>query len=393
MSFQPAFPSFLQHHYARPAALLCALLGAALIGCGSDPAPPQAPPPAVTVASVRASELNTSVRLVGRTEAVDAVDLRARVTGFLERRAFEEGSDVEKGALLFEIERAPYLAAVNAAAAGVADAEASLANARQYQKRLRSVQAGAVSGAELDAAEAAVREAEAGLEAARANVDSARINLGYTRITAPIHGRIGRAAVTEGNLVGPESGVLTTLVRLDPIFVTFNASERDVLDVRQEALAQSEEVPTFIPRLELANGTQYPHVGEVGFVDNRVDPATGTVTIRATFPNPDGLLLPGQFVTVIAERQQPRSVLLVPQTAIQQTQEGHSVLVVGDDNKVASRKVTLGERSGREWVVKSGLTAGEMVIVGGTQKVRAGIEVNPTPAETPATPAASDGEA
>lgn len=361
-------------------AALLALLASA--GCGSPAPPPEPPPPAVQVAPVEEATINTAYRMVGRTLAVESVDLVARVPGFLERRTFEEGSDVERGQLLFEIERAPYTAAAASAEAGVATAEATLANARQYLKRLQSVQEGAVAAADLDAAKAAEREAQAGLKAARARLDSARVDLGYTLIKAPISGRIDRAAVTEGNLVGPDTGVLATIVRLDPMYVTFTASERDVLNVRQEALEQGAALPTFVPTLELANGRKYEAPGEVNFVDNRVDPTTGTLTIRATFPNPDLLLLPGQFVTVTAERQQPRQVLLVPQKAVQQDQAGPSVMVVDAANKVEERRVILGERHETGWVVEKGLEAGERVIVEGLQKARPGAVVAPTAAES-----------
>lgn len=359
--------------------ILACLLAISFAACAADAPPPAPPPPAVTVAPVTEGDIHTTFRNVGRTVAVESVDLRARVAGFLERRAFEEGSDVRKGQLLFEIERAPYVATVNAAQAGIADAEAKLANARQFLERLRSVQAGAVAEADLDAAAAAAHEAEAGLDAARAQLESTRIDLGYTRITAPISGRIGRANVTEGNLVGPDSGVLATLVSLDPIYVTFSASERDVLDIRQQMIAEGSGRPTFVPRLELANGSRYPHAGEIPFIDNQVDPETGTLALRAVFPNPDRLLAPGQFVTVVAEREEARPVLLVPQKAVQQDQGGHSVLVVGTDRKVEARRVRLGERQGTAWTVESGLEAGEMVIVEGVQKVRPGAEVTPTP--------------
>lgn len=242
------------------------------------------------------------------------------------------------------------------------------------------MQSGAVAEAELDAGAAHEREARAKLEAARARLEAARIDLDYTRITAPIGGRIGRAAATEGNLVGPDSGVLATIVRLDPIYVTFSASERDVMTARQERLARGEAPGVFTARLELANGTRYDHAGLIDFIDNRVDPATGTLTLRATFPNPDRLLLPGQFVTIEVERADARPALLVPQMAVQQDQQGHSVLVVGPDDRVEARRVALGERHGDDWVVESGLAAGERVIVEGLQKVRPGVEVVATPA-------------
>ncbi|MEM9557146.1 MAG: efflux RND transporter periplasmic adaptor subunit [Acidobacteriota bacterium] len=365
--------------------ILLLVLAVAISACGGGDQGqmPSSHAPTVRVATVVEDAVRDSFRFVGRVQAVDSVDLIARVPGFLERRAFEEGSDVEKGQLLFEIERAPYLAAVSAARADVTDAEATLANAEQYLERLRSVQEGGVAGADLDAADAARREARARLDAATARLEAAEIDLGYTQIRAPIAGRIGRATITEGNLVGPDSGVLTTIIRLDPIYVTFNVSARDITDARQESVAAGRvDLPIFVPRLELANGTEYPRPGTIGFLDNRVEQATGTVLVRATFENPEGLLLPGQFVTVTAERQDPHPALLVPQKAVVQNQEGHSVFVVGDDDTASLRLVTIGERQGDRYVITSGLEAGETIIVEGVQKARPGAAVDPQPLET-----------
>lgn len=358
------------------------LAGGLALACGGDRSQQmlEQPPPTVIVAPVREGHVQRVVELVGRTSAIESVELVARVTGFLERRAFVEGSQVERGQLLFQIERAPYAAEISRAEASVADAEARLANARQFEARLKSARTGAVSGSDLDQARADVLAAEAAVAVATAALKVASINLDYTRIHAPITGSIGRASATAGNLVGPSTGVLATIVGIDPIHVTFNVSEREVISARQQALETGEGRPTFIVQLKLANGSRYAHDGTIDFIDPRVDPATGTLAVRAVFPNPDGLLVPGQFVTALVERSDAQPALLISQMAVQQGQGGITVLVVGDDDVVASRQVVLGQRAGTDWVVDEGLEAGERIVVEGWQKVRPGTKVSARPA-------------
>ncbi|MEM7479644.1 MAG: efflux RND transporter periplasmic adaptor subunit [Acidobacteriota bacterium] len=372
------------------ALLLLAWAAAGLAACGGGSAdgggPPGVapPPPLVLVTPVREGAIQEVEEVVGRTAAVEQVEIEARVEGALERRSFVEGDTVRRGELLFTIERAPYAAAVSRAQAAVADAEAALANAQQYRERLDTVSEDAVAGAERDQAKADELAAEATLASARADLETAGIDLGYTRITAPISGTIGRALVTEGNVVGPDSGPLATIVQLDPIHVLFAVTEREVLSLRQEALAAGTGDPIYVPRLKLANGTVFEQPGAIDFVDNQVNPATGTLIVRAVFPNPSGLLVPGQFVTVIAERQDSRPALFIPQTAVQQAQDGPSLLVVEDDSTVAARPVTLGDRVGDEWELLSGAAAGERVIVQGAQKVQPGMPVTAQPYSAPA---------
>jgi membrane fusion protein (multidrug efflux system) len=345
------------------------------------------PPPTVTVVPVVESQVTPTFEFVGRTVAVESVDLRARVQGFLESRNFEEGAEVKKGDLLFVIERAPYQAAVDQAAAALARAQATLVNARSEVKRLRPLQKKElVTASDLDAAVATELEADASVKEAQANLRSAQLDLGYTEIHAPVSGRIGRSAYSVGNLVGADSGVLASIVSLDPIYVTFPVSERDLMTTRQEALARTGAFPTraeFIPTLRLSNDRVYEHKGAVEFLDNRIDEATGTVTARASFPNPDKLLLPGQFVTVLVERDVPTAARLVPQAAIQQDQAGYYVLVVDEQNRVATRRITVGEQRDADWIVKEGLEVGEQVVFEGLQKVRPGVEVKATRVEPP----------
>lgn len=372
---------------AGPRAGLAGLVLAAfalLAGCDgqSQTPPPQPPPPGVTVAPVTRAEINPVFEVVGQTEAVDEVDLRARVQGFLVERAFNEGDDVREGELLFAIEKAPYEAALAVADASVDQAQAAVARTRKDLERARILfSRGNVSEKSLDDAVAAERDAKAQLAAAEARQREARLNLGYTDIHAPTDGRIGRAAYSVGNLVGPDSDVLATLVKLDPIYAVFNVSERLYLSYKQEAAAApgkangADAAP--VPRLRLANNADYAHAGQIAFVDNRVDPMTGTIAVRAIFPNPEKLLVPGIFVTVRLSEREPEPALLIPQAAVQEDQAGRFVLVAKPDNTAEVRRIETGERTGISWQVTSGLGEGELVIYEGIQKVRPGSPISP----------------
>lgn len=372
------------------ALLMTAVLALAACGDEQTSAQPAPPAPTVVVASVQRGEINPQVEYVGQTVAVDTVDLRARVQAFLMRRAFKEGDDVKQGALLFVLEREPFEAAVDAAAAGVAQARAEVVRTRRDLERTRTLYArGNVSQQSLDRAISDQEQAEATLRASEAQLQQARIDLGYTQITAPFDGRIGRSVYSVGQWVGPDSGVLATLVKLDPIYVVFNVSERSYLDYRkrvEQAVREGGPRPEFVPRLRLSNGAEYPQPGHLDFVDNRVDPSTGTIAVRAVFRNSDNLLVPGLFVTVVLQSAEPKPALLIPQAAIQEDQGGRFVLVVGADNKAEVRRIETGARVGMLWEVASGLAAGERVIYEGLQKVQPGVAVTPTE-RPPAAPA------
>lgn len=346
--------------------------------------PPSQPPPSVTVTPVERIAVAESEEYVGRAESISTVDLRARVTGFLERRVFEEGGDVREGELLYLIEQAPYQAAVDAADAAAAQTEAMLQNAERYLERLNAVKdAGGASKANLDAAEGTVLETRALLDQRRAQLKQAKLNLDYTEIRSPINGRIGRTAIHVGNLVGPDSGVLATIVKLDPMWVTFPISERDYLKLQggiSAGKSGSQSVPQLIPTIRLVDGSIFPYRGRIDFQDNRVDEGTGTIVLRATFPNPHLLLRPGQFVTVIQSRRDTMERLVIPQTAIQRDQVGPFVMVVNQDKKAEARRIHLGDVSGTRWIVTEGIKEGELVISEGLQKVIEGAEVSASPA-------------
>ena len=352
-----------------PAVLVFVAPLAACDQAAEAPADVSAPPPAVTVISLQPTEVTPGFSFNGRVVAVDEVQLRARVTGFLEERLFEEGADVDAGDLLFVIEKAPYQAVVEQRRAELASAEANRANtSAQLQRGEELVKNNNIPQAEVDQRRAADQMAAAQILEAQAALKQAQLNLGYTEIRAPIAGRISRADFSSGNLVGPDSGVLATIVSQDPIYVTFPVSQR-------ELLAHRGERGDPVVRVTLPDGTLYEHPGKLNFLDVQVDPGTDTLTVRAELPNPDRLLIDREFVGVRVERGEPRRVLAVPQAAIQVNQAGPYVLVVGNEDKVEARRVRLGALEGVQVVVEDGLNDGDRVIVEGIQKVRLGMAV------------------
>jgi membrane fusion protein (multidrug efflux system) len=359
--------------------LLVVLGGILLAGCGQDEAAsPQAapPPPAVTVAPVAAADVRPKSEFVGRVEAVDKVELRARVTGFLEQRPFQEGQEVKAGDLLFVIEQPPYQAAVDQQAAELASAQANRANtAVQLQRAEELVRNNNIPKAEVDQRRAADQMAAAQILEAQAALEQAQINYGYTEIRAPIDGKIGQTNYTVGNLIGPDSGVLATIVSQDPMYVTFPVSAAVILQARREGGGALPDPSRLVVRIKLPDGSIYQHPGKIDFLDNQVAQGTDTLAARAVFPNPERLLVDGQFVTVTVEAGEPVTALVVPQGAVQVDQAGPYVLVVGADQKAEQRRVTLGADQGTDVVVQSGLKQGERIIVSGIQKVRPGMQV------------------
>ncbi|WP_462325788.1 efflux RND transporter periplasmic adaptor subunit [Desulfoplanes sp.] len=338
----------------------------------------------VVVQIVTAQEVNPPMESVGRVEAVQSVDLTARVQGYLDQVSFTEGERVRRGDILYVIEQAPYRAQVNADKALVAKAEAALDYATKYLKRLQSTREASVAQTDLDTAENAQLGAEAGLKEAQANLQISNIDLGYTTIKAPISGRIGKNAFTRGNLVDSTSGSLARIVQTDPIRVVYSVSENDFVDVKMEFMKKGvgqKDTPALIPRLRLPNGSMYPLAGRTTFVDNEVDPQTGTIAIRAEFDNPDELLLPGEYVTVLNAPAQGEKQAVVPQSAVQEDKKGRYVYTVDADNHVQRKEIVTGSLTGTFWAVTSGIKAGERVVVQGVQKIRQGQEVTVTVAE------------
>ena len=331
------------------------------------------PPPAVSVTPVLSRQVTATGDFIGRIVAVDKVDIVARVSGFIEQRNFTEGQQVKTGDLLFRIEQATYKAAVDQQRANLARAKATQANtALQLARGKELIRNQSIPQSTLDQRAADDAAAQADVMQAQALLEQAEINLGYTEIRSPIDGKIGLANFTVGNLVAPTSGRLATIVSQDPIYVTFPASERDVLEYKRRLAESADKNPHMPIHLRLPNGTIYEQPGITNFLDVQVDPNTDTQIVRAQVPNPDGLLVPGGVVGVIVERGTPQAALVVPQAAVQLDQAGRYVMVVDEAKKVELRRVTTGVEEGRDVVVSEGLKEGELVIVEGIQKVRPG---------------------
>jgi membrane fusion protein, multidrug efflux system len=352
-----------------------------VVGCASAAAQGAPPPPAVTVAPVVTRQVAQTGDFIGRVTAINKVDIVARVPGFIEERNFTEGQQVKKGDLLFRIEQDTYKAAVDQQRANLAKAKATEVNtALQLQRGNELVRNSNIPQSTVDQRAADDAAAKADVMQAQALLEQAEINLGYTEIHSPIDGRIGIATFTEGNLVQPSSGTLATIVSQDPIYVIFQVSERDVIAYKARVAKSPDKSPNVTIHIKLPNGTDYEHPGLSNFLDVQVDPNTDTVAVRATVPNPDGLLIPSGIVGVTTERGRPQSALVVPQSAVQLDQAGHYVLLVDQAKKVELRRVTTGVERGRDVVITDGLKEGEMVIVEGIQKVRPGQVVTATTA-------------
>jgi membrane fusion protein (multidrug efflux system) len=378
------------------AAALLAACGKTDGQAGGGGAPGGGMPPAqVGVVTVAPTTVSLTTELPGRLEASRVAQVRARAAGILRERVFKEGSDVKAGQLLFRIDNAPYQAALASAQAALARAQANVVQTSAQAERYKPLMdAKAISQQDYINAVAAAKAAEADLAASRAAVQTAQINLGYSNVTSPIAGRIGRALVTEGALVGQgEATPLAVVQQINPMYVNFTQSTTEVLKLRQALAAgrlQKAGADAARVQVVLEDGSVYPQAGKLLFSDLTVDPASGQITLRAEVPNPTGLLLPGMYVRVrLAQAELPQGILL-PQQAVTRTETGDSVLVVGADNKPAKRDVKVRSAQGQNWLVTEGLQPGEKVIVDGFQKMMVpGAPVNPVPWQ----PAAASGPA
>ena len=350
---------------------------------GAPGGPGNQAPPSVSVTTITEAEVNPPAEFVGRVEAVQSVDIQARVQGYLDKVAFKEGSFVKSGNLLYKIEPDTYQAQVDVDKAKVAKAEATLKKAEQYLRRVRSVKTGGVSASDRETAESDMLQAKAELQEAKATLAQSQLSLGYTTITAPISGRIGKTAFTRGNLISTESGALTTLVQLDPIRVVFSISERNIPEAKkaQKESSMEEMKSSRVITLRMPNEELYPLSGRVEFIDNQVDRATGTIAVRALFDNPDGMLLPGEYVTVLVSASNPLRMPVVPQAAVLEDKDGKYVFVVDGQDQVQQRRIKTGPAVDTAWAVEQGLVAGETIVISGIQKVRPGQKVTPVPAD------------
>ena len=363
---------------------LAALL-AALGGCGKTEAPkPAARPPAeVRVFASRAETIPVIQEHVGRVAAFRSVEVRARVEGILEKRHFTEGTEVKRGQLLYSIDPTPYQTVLNDARAEVARAEANLANARSKESRYAPlVKENAISRQDYDDAVTAVKQNEALLASARGAVERAQINLGYTRVVANESGRIGATLVPEGRLVGKgEATHLTTIDRLEPVYVNFTMADRDALIFRRSMSSGEirEADGGSRARVFLPDGTEYDKLGKLDFTDSRVDPNTGTISLRAVMPNPGQNLLPGMFVRVEFISAKRPNTILVPQQAVIKTPTGHIAWVIDKEGRATRRDLVVGPWLREDWIIEKGLGAGESVVVDGYQKLQPGAPVKAVP--------------
>ena len=353
--------------------------------------PGPAGPPAVGVAKAQNRPIIETSEFVGRIQAVNRVDLVARVTAFIQERHFTEGGDVHTGDLLYRLERAPFEATVAQQAAAVATANAVLAGGNLVLGRAEALLNGPAGQRSLvDDARATQRSQAAQLIGAQAQLRAAQVNLDYTEIKSPIDGKISRTAVTEGNVVGPSSGTLATIVSQDPMYVLFPVSVRAAIDLRDRYAAKGGFNAVTV-KLKLPNGKMYNQAGKLDYVDPSVAVNTDTLTLRARIPNPvregskasdpgDRELSDGQFVTVTLEGVEPVAQLAIPRTGVLSDQQGSYVWVVGDGNKVEQRRIQLGQSTPDTAVISAGLKEGETVVVDGVQRVRPGAVVDPAPA-------------
>jgi membrane fusion protein (multidrug efflux system) len=369
----------------RPLTVLILVAGS-LAGCdgrSDDQAAP--PPPDVTTITVQAASVPNVTELPGRIEAIRSAEVHARVDGIVQRRLYQEGSDVAAGTPLFKIDPRDKRAALEQAIGTLRQQQAAQSNATKVVQRYQPlVSRKAVSQQEYDAAVSQAQQASAQVVQAKAAVDRARLELGYTLVRAPIAGRAGRAKVTEGALVSAASATLMTNVdQLSPIYATFSQSNAALLDLQSQVRSGALKVPKLSDvqvRLVLENGQPYGPVGHLDFADLTVDPQTGGQELRAAFPNPERILLPGQFVRARVEGGTIPNGVKVPARAVQISDAQATVFVVDRSGQATSRVVELGPQDGGDWVIRSGLKPGETVIVDGWAKVQPGQKVNPHPA-------------
>jgi membrane fusion protein, multidrug efflux system len=356
----------------------------ALSACGKSE-PPKAPPtPEVGVVQAEPSTAPLVQNQVGRVSSFRTADVRARVPGILLKRVYNEGSDVKTGQVLFKIDPAPLKAVLDSSIANLAQAQATAVNDHAAANRARGlIGKQYIAQQDLDTAEAAERTSAAAVKQAQANVESARINLSYTDVTSPIDGRAGQQQVTEGALVGQsDTTLLTTVDQLDPLYVNFTVSVGDLNQMRRAASAgnitlTAQDKATV--QLTLPDGSLYDQLGTLDFSDTSVNPSTGTVNLRALIANKDRVLLPGTYVTIVANLGSQNKIFLIPQPAVARDTRGAYVFVVGQDGKVARKNITADASTGSNWIVTAGLTTGDQVVVSGLQTIKEGGQAKAAP--------------
>jgi len=382
------------HKLLKLVSVLTALFGGLLlVGCDRQKqSPPPPPVPEVATVTVLPQQIVLTTELPGRTSAYRISEIRPQVNGLIQKRLFTEGSDVQAGQVLYEIDPAPFQASLDNAKAAMGKAEANLPSIRLRVERYRELLPDkAVSQQELDDAAAAEKQTQAEIEFWKAMVETARINFGYTRVTAPISGRIGRSSVTEGAIVmAYQPMALTTIQQLDPIYVDVPQSTAELLRLKrrmEDGRLMPDGTNQKNANLILEAGRAYPLEGTLQFRDVTVDPTTGSVILRLVFPNPKGLLLPGMFVRAVVKDGLSEQAILIPQQAVSRDPKGNPIALILDaGGKVQQRLLRLDRAIGDQWLVTSGLAAGDQVIVEGLQKVRAGTSAKAIPFDAPPSP-------
>lgn len=365
--------------FIKKLSLLIVFSSFSVMALANKEAPEDKKLPSVMISKVVKKNVSPTVEHVGRVEAVNKVEVRARVEGFMLQRNFEEGNLVEEGQVLYEIEKDTYEIAVEQKKADLMSAKATLKNAEADLKRKKSlIRKKLISQADLDTAEANRDTARAAVLQAEAQLKQAELDLSYTEITTPVEGMIGISTYTVGNLISPNSDPLATVTSVDPIYVSIELSEKKLLETKKMQQENIRKGVKAIPRLVLSDGSQYGEEGEFSFLGTEVDPTSDTVKIRATFPNPDNVLLPGQFVTMMIELHSDKVLPVISQTAVQKDKDGFYVLVVDREDKIEVRRVEVGRQlKAGDWAIKSGLEEGERVVVQGLQKVKPEMKVKP----------------
>jgi membrane fusion protein (multidrug efflux system) len=358
------------------------LLALVLTACQQQDATPEFSPPEVTVQRIEERTIPIELEFVGQTESSRFVEIRTRVEGVLEKRLYEEGTLVQKGQVLFQLDDRPFAAALDGTKGTLALQEAKQQNAKRNEARLKNlISQNAVSQKDVDDAVSELAVADAMLLTARANVTSAELNLSYTTIKSPLTGLSGQAKKADGSFISPgQEGLLTTVTQTDPIWVKFSVSETRLLKAN-EAVAKKQllmpENGEFVVELQMSNGSTYPLTGKMNFSDKQISTETGTSAFRAAFANPDMKLVPGQFVRVKLNGVTRPNAILVPQRAVLQGQQGKYLYVVGTDNKAEMRPVEMDDWYGDDWIIESGLKNGEQVIVDGMSHVVPNMPVKP----------------
>jgi len=356
-----------------------------LFACSEEKkAPPPPPPPEISVIETKAEDVPLFLEFVGQTYGLKDITIRARVEGFLEGIHFKEGSMVKTGDLLYTLESQPFEEKVATRMSGVAEVKTMLAKNKGDLDRIEPLaKINAVSKSDLDAAQASYDASISSLEAAEANLRAAKIELSYTKIKSPINGIIGKTIAKVGDFVGkdPSPVILNTVSQVDTILVNFFITETQYLEMtryRANLTPEQDEIPKAEFELILIDGSRYDHLGQLDFIDREVDTDTGAMLVQASFPNPEKLLRPGQFTTVKIRAQVIKDAILIPQRSVMEIQGLYSIFVVGTDNTVETREITVGPKVGSSWMITEGLKAGEKVVYEGLQKVKDGGSAKPT---------------